>query len=246
VVFTLFSQQKALETLLFGRLFGAWLFGVAFGFGAVYTSTSAERGEAPGIHRGVMQAAGVSEQRIHGINIIFTTTSIGDVIVWPFVWFVVAFGFGACCTYIGRERGEAPGIHRSIRKRRGLSEQHMRGIYIIFSTKSIGDIVVWPFVWFVVAFGFVLYIHGRERGKTLGFIAAYARAGDYQSSTYVVFTLFQTKNHFETLLLGRVFGLWSCSVLVRAVHTSAEKEARRLGFIAACARGGDYEGFIGV
>jgi len=42
VVFTLFSQQKALETLLFGRLFGAWLFGVAFGFGAVNTSADKE------------------------------------------------------------------------------------------------------------------------------------------------------------------------------------------------------------
>jgi hypothetical protein len=103
VVFTLFCQQKALETLLFGRLFGAWLVGVAFGFGAVYTMTSAKRGEAPGIHRGVTQAAGVSEQRIRGINIIFTTKSIGDVIVWPFVWFVVGFGFVACCTFIGRE-----------------------------------------------------------------------------------------------------------------------------------------------
>jgi len=52
VIFTFFSQQKALGTLLlFGRLFG-----VAFVFGAVHTSA---KKEAPGIHQevGVIRAA---------------------------------------------------------------------------------------------------------------------------------------------------------------------------------------------
>jgi len=143
-------------------------------------------------------------------------------------------------------------------------------------------------------------MHEKE-ARRLGFIAAYARGGDYQSSTCVVFTLFLNKAHWRGCRFGRLFGLWSrlglvlyihrqrkrqgawdssqhaqeagiiraayawylhyfkqkntsrrcCSavclfglwsrsVLVRAVHTSAEKEARRLGFMAAYARGGDY------
>jgi len=88
--------------------------------------------------------------------------------------------------YTHRQRGKAPGsIHRSIRKRRELSEQHMRGIYIISQQRALGRccLAVY-FVWFVAAFGFGA-VH-RQRKRRLGFVTTYPEGRGYQSSTCVV------------------------------------------------------------
>jgi len=131
-----------------------------------------------------------------------------------------------CCIYIGRERGKAPGIHGSIRKRRGLSEQHMRGISIMFSTDVVvcllGVCLVW---WLVVvaAFGFWCCTVHLQRKRRLGFITIYARGGDHQSSTAHAWCLhnFLNKKHWRrccsAVCLARGF-LVSCSVLVLDIH----------------------------
>jgi len=159
-------------------------FVVAFGFGA--RCTSAENDVS-----GFIKRQGLSEQHMHGIYIIFSRQSIGDVVVWPFAWFVVVFGCGAVHQQGKRRLGFI--------KKLGLLEQHMRGIYIIFSTKYFRDVRLCSVL--------VLYIH-RQRLRRLGFIAVFTQeAGIIRAANAWYFLIiFSTQGLGDVIVCLRVFG----------------------------------------
>jgi len=108
----------------------------------------------------------------------------------------------------------------------------MRGIYIVFSTKSIETLLVWPFVWFVVAFGFGAVPTSAEteaRARRLGFISSYARDGDSRAAhAWYLHYFLNQKSVADVFVCSAVCLVrWLVVVLASgsgAVLTLAEKE----------------------
>jgi len=172
---------------------------------------------------GLIKKRGLSEQHMCGIYIIFTTKSIGDVVVWPFVWFVVA-----------RQRKKRLGFIIVAHASSGDYQSSTCVVFHYFKQEHWRQtsLLVWPFVWFVVVFGFGA-VH-PQRTRHLGFIVVYTqkavviRAEQHMCGIYIIFS---TKSLGRRCCwFGRLFGLWLRSVVV--LYYIHRQRKRPLGIVA--------------
>jgi len=150
-------------------------------------------------------------------------------LVWPFVWFVVVFGFGAVHPQRTRRLGFIVVYTQKAVVIR--AEQHMRGIYIIFSTKSLGRRCCWfgrLFV-FVVAFGCGVVLHTSAEEEALGNRRVTQEAGIIRAHAWYL-QYFLNKMHWRRCCWsGRLCGVWWRWFGSGAVCTADKDEIRFFG-----------------
>jgi len=175
-----YFKQKALETLLLVRTFvvGA---GVRF-WCCMYIHQPRKRrlGFITTHTTGNISATA----HIRGIHIIFPTTSIGEVVVWLFVWFVIVFSFGAVHTSTEKE---ALGIHQETGIIRAA---HAWYLHYFLNKRHWRRSCFFNSFFILAAFGFGFVHNTLAENEALGFHqeAGIVRAAQHMLDIYIIFS----------------------------------------------------------